>query len=372
MTRDRTSDAAENTDPGTRLDRLKAALTRQGAEPAALARAFAAPMATRRGACLYRLTGAARPKGAPPAVIVKLYRPGSARLSTRPMNPSATARQAHMALAALDGMDPPLIPRPLHGASSEAAEDWLAPGAVLMEAVDGPPLARLLWGRALIPAVRRRLMREAGIWLARCHTSAPADERPLGDADPARRLADMAQRAGAAAETPLIRRALAHLAETQAAQTPTPWARQHGDFTPGNLLVTRGGIRGIDLATTSPAPILLDMARFLGHLAVHHPGPNLTPGPLGAPRALSDAFLEGYAGVAPHLATALDTPAARHAALFELTRRWLSLKAQQARCGPPASALLSGNISGAGRRIAYGLAAHRLARALARLLAKSP
>ena len=150
---------------------------------------------------------------------------------------------------------------------------WPECGLYCKIKVSGDPMTRTL---PLIETPRRRLqlVTRAGAWLARYSeddrgpaplklthhrgmvATAPIADLPAALRDPAERL----------------RVRLLDMADRMTGGMAT-YGASHGDFVPGNLMVDRGDLWGIDIGTGLRLPIALELARFLNWAWLAVPDP---------------------------------------------------------------------------------------------------
>ena len=147
-----------------------------------------------------------------------------------------------------------------------------AQAIVVASWIDGPTVEQVVQRGSRLDA--RRAITLSGEWLARFHGAAGLTQK-IWDLRPARaRLDEMFQ---AAVQSHLSSSVLAQAVRTlhQTAERvgaiPIPWSRQHGDFKPGNLILTADGVAAIDIDFRAPAPCIVDAAQFLNHGALQRP-----------------------------------------------------------------------------------------------------
>lgn len=144
-----------------------------------------------------------------------------------------------------------------------------------------------------------KVARDAGCWLGRMHLAGGFSRHPLDSAKALRLLDDELAKNPSALKRPAIARAVALLRATapRIERSDSVWAPAHGDYKPDNLIVTKAGLYGIDVALNHEGPVIADAAHFLNHLALQF----YTPGGLKhLPRArrIEAAFIEGYEATA--------------------------------------------------------------------------
>ena len=150
---------------------------------------------------------------------------------------------------------------------------WPVYGLYCKLRVAGDPMTRVL---ALVEAERRRrqLVARAGAWLARYSD---------GDRGPAPLNLTYHRDMMAAASIDDLPPALRDPAERLRAQVldlggcisggMATYGASHGDFVPGNLMVDRGDLWGIDTGIGRRLPIALELARFLSWAWLAVPDP---------------------------------------------------------------------------------------------------
>jgi hypothetical protein len=148
---------------------------------------------------------------------------------------------------------------------------------LIMEWIDAPSLARLLFTRMAMPGRRLDAVAEAGRWLRRYHEASELKLAPLDAAHFVRRLQ---QRFNARPDLerlldrdPVLvktaRRLHDQAATLQGIAVTT--ALNHGDFTPFNLLVAPQRVTGIDFWGRPRGPVATDLARMLVYLLMLDP-----------------------------------------------------------------------------------------------------
>jgi len=153
-----------------------------------------------------------------------------------------------------------LVPRPYAILERHAA--------VVVEWIPGSDMLELLRRGWRPPTAYARLVAQAGEWLRALHDAGA----PTRTALPAERLIHDAESALARC-LPIraARRASRALADVlpiaRSAECAETWA--HGDFKLANLMVTNGGLVGIDLQLSQRGPAIFDVASFLNDLAVN-------------------------------------------------------------------------------------------------------
>ena len=165
-------------------------------------------------------------------------------------------------------------------------------GIVVASWIEGPTLARSLFRGSA--ARRRKLIRDAGVWLARLHHACGVERRSPDLVDMLAQLeAEIAEKADGTRS--LTRRALSLLraAAPLLATQPVPWSRHYGDFKPTNLIVREGRLVGIDLELMFAAPTVSDAAHFLNHLQLKFYSPRVMPRWREASK-LTELFCRGY------------------------------------------------------------------------------
>lgn len=168
-----------------------------------------------------------------------------------------------------------------------------AHGMVVAEWVSGRTLSRAIQAAPADEAIR--LLRQAGLWLAKLHRLSPADRAPLDTGLLLDHLGEELARAPAIASLPLVDRAvrlLCRTAETVAGES-VPHAVSHGDFKPDNLLLSSGAMVGLDFELAFRNATVADAAQFLNHLLplLYSPGRSRHA---HLAEAMTQAFLYGY------------------------------------------------------------------------------
>ncbi len=147
-----------------------------------------------------------------------------------------------------------------------------AQAIVVASWIDGPTVEHVLQRGTAAEA--RAAIIKSGAWLARFHsasglTSQTWDMAPvLGQLD-----AVIARAQQANARMPLLLGAaeLLHRTAAQVGVIAMPWSRQHGDFKPGNLILSGDTVAAIDIDYRPPGPCIVDAAQFLNHAALQRP-----------------------------------------------------------------------------------------------------
>jgi aminoglycoside phosphotransferase (APT) family kinase protein len=181
----------------------------------------------------------------------------------------------------------------------QAAEPYAlleADGVVVASWVEGPTLERSLFRESA--ARTRKLVRDAGIWLARLHYACGVERRPPDVAGMLARLeAELAERTDDTGS--LTRRAVSLLRASGSllAAQPVPWSCHYGDFKPANLIVRDCQLVAIDLELLHAAPTVSDAAHFLNHLQLEFYSPRAVPRWREA-ATLAELFRLGYSDAA--------------------------------------------------------------------------
>lgn len=147
-----------------------------------------------------------------------------------------------------------------------------AQAIVVASWIDGPTVEHVV--QRGTPSEARAAITLSGAWLARFHlaaglTSRTWDMQPvLGQLDA---VIATAQQAGTRMPLLLGAAALLHRTAGLVGAIAMPWSRQHGDFKPGNLILSGDTVAAIDIDYRPPAPCIVDAAQFLNHAALQRP-----------------------------------------------------------------------------------------------------
>ncbi|MDE2165166.1 MAG: phosphotransferase [Alphaproteobacteria bacterium] len=166
---------------------------------------------------------------------------------------------------------------------------------LMMEWVDGRSVASVLGGAMTGEAEVKAWANEAGRWLHGFHAMHRLADRPMSCAVMLANLALHGPAAPALQSNRSFAQAHAALERTAAriAAIAVPFAHHHGDFKAENLMVTKDGLVGLDIAAYWDDAVTLDLAKFIRDLIFHSWRP--TAWLLGRRHdAVAAAFLDGY------------------------------------------------------------------------------
>ena len=179
---------------------------------------------------------------------------------------------AHQAVTAISSELQRIAPRYTNGPLrlAELRASWPQYGLYAKVRVPGDPMVRLL--SLVTPDRRRSMLSRAGAWFARYSDNdrAPA---PLILGQQLMLLKDARlDNLPAALRGPVdaLRQRLLARADRIAGVRAT-YGRTHGDFVPGNLIVHKGDIWGIDIGVDPRMPLALEIARFVNWAALAVP-----------------------------------------------------------------------------------------------------